>query len=63
MNDYLVVGVMLLLAIFGVVALCEKPKFEGAARWRYISIVIVAMGEVACLLLTLGIFSLLFGGC
>lgn len=62
MDNYLVLGVMILLAIFGIVALCEKPKFEGAARWRYISIIIVVAGLIACLLFIRGTFGLLFGG-
>lgn len=63
MHNYLVYTVMGLLALFGLVVLFEKPKFEGAARWRYISLGIVAVAEVVCALLLVGTLSLLFGGC
>jgi len=62
-DNYLIMGVMVLLAIFGIVALCEKPRFEGAARWRYIAIGIVSAAEVVCLLMVVGAISLLLGGC
>lgn len=63
MHDYLIYTVMLLLAIFGILVLVEKPKFEGAARWRYIAVGIIAIAEVVCTLLIVGTLSLLFGGC
>jgi len=63
MHDYLIYTVMGLLALLGLAIALEKPKFEGAARWRYITLGLLGVSEIVCLLLLFGAFSLLFGGC
>ena len=63
MHDYLIYTVMGLLALLGVLVAVNKPKHEAGERWRYIMLGLVVVAEVVCLLLVVGVLSLLFGGC
>jgi len=61
MQDAIAYIVLGLLTLLGVKIACEKPK-DGFQR-RYTLLIIIVAAVVVCLVLILGLASILFGGC